>query len=499
MEIVLLVIRLILFGVFAVSGVTKLIDGEGTEKALRDFGMPAEFTRFFALALPLAEIVFAVSLLFVSMSWVGAAGALLLLATFTGGMAWQMWQGRAPDCHCFGQIHSEPVSAKSVVRNLIFAGLAVLLLSQGREKQGLELAETGSGMLQMVLILFLFVLGVVLLGYLVKLMARQNELARRLDVLELAPGAPGPVERNEAGDPADGLPIGAPLPDFAIPDLNGRIVQFDHLLGASGGRPFLFLFVGAHCGPCDLLLPEMREWEKALAEKLQIVFVTHGEIDLNRQKFAGGPSPVLVEPNREFAASVNAKWTPTALFVDAGGNIGSHLAAGDVAIRRLVEQIKQRDLNKEFTYFLGLTGRRRPNIGQRIPQFSATDVNGRPLTDGNFAGRRTLVAFTSPTCGHCSELITQIHEWETENNGTGPQIVIFTDGDEEAERGHGLRSPIIVDKGYRTASKFGMRGVPSAVLVNEDRIIATEAAIGPPQIWSLIGKSPTSVSRSRKN
>ncbi len=487
MEIVLLIIRLILFGVFAVAGISKLLDPAGSAKAMREFGTPEEFTKFFAYALPFAEIVFAVCFLFTTMSWIGAVGALILLLSFIGGMVWQIAQGRAPDCHCFGQIHSEPVGKKSLVRNIIFALLALVLIGFGRTDQGLELANNNSGMLQMLLILSLVILGIVLLGYLIKLTDQQNEIVRRLGLLEFAGGEVEPVERNEAGDPSDGLPIGAPLPDFAIPDLSGRSVQFDHLL--SDNKPFIFFFVGAQCAPCETMMPEIREWETELAAKLKFVFVSHGEAGANREKFAEGSRTVLVEPKREFAASVNAKWTPTALFVNSDGNIASHIAAGDIAIRRLVEQIKSRDLNEEFLHFLALNGHRKPNIGHEIPEFSATDVNGREVTEKDFAGRKTLVAFSSPSCSHCVELMDQIRKWEPRRQPNDPELIIFTDGTADEERKLGLKSPIIVDKGFKTAEKFGMRGVPSAVLVNEEGIIVTEAAIGPGNIWSLIGLS----------
>lgn len=490
MEIALLIIRLILFGVFAVAGVSKLLDPEGAKKAMREFGTPDEFASFFAVALPFAEIVFAVCFLFPTMSWVGAIGALVLLASFIGGMIWQISQGRAPDCHCFGQIHSEPVGKKSLVRNVIFALLAIALIVQGRNNQGLELGSTGPAILQMALILGLVILAIILLGYLVKLTAQQSEIVRRLGVLEFASGDVDPVERNDAGDPADGLPIGAPLPDFSIPDLDGRVVHFENLLGEN--KPFLFLFVGAQCAPCEALLPEIREWEAELSGKLKFVFVSQGDTAANRKKFGdGGERRVLVEKERNFAIKVNAKWTPTALFVDAEGNIASHIAAGDVAIRRLIEQIKTRDLNAEFTYFLGLNGHRKPNIGQPIPQFSATDVTGRPITDKDFIGRRTLVAFSSPTCSHCARLMEQIREWEPRRRAHDPNLLIFTDGDPDEQRKLGIDAPIIVEKDYKTAIKFGMRGVPSAVLINEDGVISTEAAIGPGNIWSLIGEQPT--------
>lgn len=486
MEIVLLIIRLVLFGVLAVAGISKLLDPVGSAKAMREFGTPEEFTKFFAYALPFAEIVFAVCLLFTSMSWVGAVGALILLLTFIGGMIWQIAQGRAPDCHCFGQIHSEPVGKKSLVRNIVFAVLAIVLIAFGRNSQGLELANNTSGMLQMLLILSLVILGIVLLGFLIKLTDQQNEIVRRLGLLEFASGDIEAVERNHAGDPSDGLPIGAPLPDFAIPGLDGRIVQFEHLLADK--KPFLFLFVGAQCAPCETLMPEFREWETELKDKLKFVFVSHGDVDINRAKFADARRTVLVEAKREFANLVNAKWTPTALFVDSDGNIASHIAAGDIAIRRLVEQIKSRDLNEEFLHFLGLNGHRRPNIGEKVPEFSVTDISGREITDKDLSGRKTLVAFSSPTCGHCVELMGQVREWESRRKLQDPQLLIFTDGDAEEEGKHGLESAVIVDKSYKIASRLGMRGVPSAVLINEDGVIATEAAIGPANIWSLIGE-----------
>ena len=142
MEVVLLIIRLVLFGILAVAGFAKLLDREGSEKAVRAFGTPDPFVKTFAILIPIAELIFAFCLLFVTYSWIGAAGALLLLVTFIGGMLVQMVKGEAPDCHCFGQIHSEPVGPKSLVRNIMIGVLPVLLLVSGRESQGLALGDS---------------------------------------------------------------------------------------------------------------------------------------------------------------------------------------------------------------------------------------------------------------------------------------------------------------------------------------------------------------------
>ena len=487
MEIILLLIRLSLFTIFALAGIGKLLDPKGSIKALHEFGTPEEFTKTFSIALPFAEIVFAFCFLFTEMSWLGSIGALLLLLSFIGGMIWQISQGKAPDCHCFGQIHSEPVGKKSLIRNIVFAVLALILLAQGKSRQGMSLAESSPEMVQMALIFALLAVAIVLLAYVKKLSDQQDDILRRMGVLEIASGEGIPVERDAAGDPNDGLPIGAPLPDFAIADINGSVVRLRNLLADK--KPFLFFFVGPDCDPCEVLLPEIEEWEALLGDKLRFTFVSNGSVEKNRGKFGNTNGRiVLIEKSREFALSVHAKWTPSTLFVDSDGNIASHVAAGDVAIRRLVEQIKSRDLNDEFLHFLGMNGYGRPKIGQRIPEFSMKDIRGSEITDKSLIGRKTLVAFSSLTCPHCAVLMGQIRDWELNKRPEDPSFVIFADGEPEEVKTLGIESTILVDYDYKVAKKFGMQGAPSAVLVNEEGTIITETAIGPPNIWALIGE-----------
>ncbi len=186
MEVVLLFIRIFLFAVFAAAGIGKLLDLSGSEKAVKEFGVPEDLAKPLAVALPVAELLFAFLLLPVSTAWLGAIGAFLLLAVFIGGMIWQMAQGNAPDCHCFGAIHSEPVSKKSLIRNIIFAILAFFLVAQGAAGQGLGLTDL-SGEMAIQLILGLATIG--LLGavvfYLKKISEQQTLIMRRIEILEL--------------------------------------------------------------------------------------------------------------------------------------------------------------------------------------------------------------------------------------------------------------------------------------------------------------------------
>ena len=344
MEIILLLIRLTLFAIFALAGIGKLLDLKGSEKAVKDFGTPEEFAKFFAVALPFAEIVFAVCLLSVGTSWIGAIGALILLLSFIGGMIWQLAQGNAPDCHCFGAIHSEPVSRKSLIRNVIFAVLAFVLILSGKNNQGASLFDStndseGNFMT--------FILGLATVGllaatvfYLKKISEQQTQIVRRMEILELTALDGGrEVAREDLTHPTGGLPIGSPAPDFILPDVNGKNVSLENLLAQA--KPILFYFVSPTCQPCAALLPEIEAWQNETKGKLNFVFVSSGEVKANLDKLAGATlKQILLQKDREVALSFGAEWTPTTVLINTDGTIASRSATGDKAIRELMEMIK---------------------------------------------------------------------------------------------------------------------------------------------------------------
>src|SRR5687767_4187066 len=127
-ETLALIARLVLAAVFAVAGATKLADRPGTRKAAVDFGAPERFAAPIAVLLPLAELAVAALLVFPSTAVAGAVGALALLALFTVAISASLLRGQAPDCHCFGQLHSAPASWKTLARNGVLAALAVVAL-----------------------------------------------------------------------------------------------------------------------------------------------------------------------------------------------------------------------------------------------------------------------------------------------------------------------------------------------------------------------------------
>src|SRR5438067_4172856 len=132
MAFVLLAARLLLAAVFLVAGIAKLADLAGSRQALRDFGVPAQLATPLGTLLPLAELAVAVALLFPATAWWGAAGALALLLLFVGGIGSNLARGRQPECHCFGQLHSAPAGWPTLIRNLILAAIAGVIVVFGR-------------------------------------------------------------------------------------------------------------------------------------------------------------------------------------------------------------------------------------------------------------------------------------------------------------------------------------------------------------------------------
>ncbi len=136
MDIVLLIARLVLAGVFLAAGIGKLADLSGSRQAMEHFGVPARFAALAGLALPIAEILLASALVPLATAWWGALGALLLLLTFVAAIGYNLAHGRTPDCHCFGQLHSAPAGPRTLVRNGMLAALAATVVAIGFDDSG---------------------------------------------------------------------------------------------------------------------------------------------------------------------------------------------------------------------------------------------------------------------------------------------------------------------------------------------------------------------------
>ncbi len=490
MELALLIFKLFLAAVFAFAGFAKLADPAGTRKAVADFGVPSSLTGFVGVALPIIEIAIAVSLLFTISSWYGALGAVVLLTIFIAGMIYQLAKGNAPDCHCFGQIHSEPIGISSLMRNIVFLVPGLILISNGPAGQGMSVTSVDRDSLQLILVITAVLLLGIAVDFLRKILKGQDEIAKRIDSIEFVAKDGGQVERETAGHPHDGLPIGAILPDFEVSDIDGDPTTTRGLV--SGDIPLLIFFVSPSCSPCKALVPKFQEWVAELSGRVKVVLISSGTVEDNIDKFGGQITRALyIGKERDFAEAVNAKWTPSALFVDTKSRIASHVAAGDSAIIELVEKTRTADLGDKFLHFTvgnGSGHHGRVTLGSQIPEFTIDAIDGSKIRSSEMSGKRTLITFWSTTCPHCDRMAPDLREWDLARSSDDPDLILFSDGEKEPHTKLGFKAPIVLDKGNELSAKLGMFGTPSAILIDEEGRFASEIAVGAPQIWSLIGK-----------
>src|SRR3954467_5078738 len=269
MDPVVLAARLLLGGVFVVAGVGKLADLPGFRGTLRGFGVGERRSRIGAVVLPLAELATAAALLVQPWAIWGAAAALLLLVAFTGAIVNALARGDAPDCGCFGALHSAPVGSRQVVRNAALAAPAVFVVAAG---PGSAIAKEG---VSAAIAMLLGASTCVLLALSLELWRQRRHLRQQLTGARQAAAAVPP-----------GLRVGAPAPSFSVRGANGDTLTLDEL--RAHGQPVALVFCAQGCGPCSALAPEFPRWQAALADPLTIGLV--GVETYLRYEEAAGPT-----------------------------------------------------------------------------------------------------------------------------------------------------------------------------------------------------------------
>lgn len=506
MEILLWVARVILAIVFGVAGIAKLMDREGARRALTGFGVSAVLAAPLAWALPIVEILVAVALLPLATAWLGGIGALILLTIFLLGISVNLIKGNAPDCHCFGQLHSEPVSWSVFARNLLLALIAALIAVRGKDNAGLSavgwLSELRAGeavslclsAVAVALLLLAFVLLRKVLKQQTALLETVSALKKTIDedYAEIA-SVERPMERQDALPPVEGLPVGAVAPSFTLPTLTGQQVSLADL--RARGNAVLLLFVSPGCSPCKTLLPHVRAWQRDYAEHLTIVLLSNGTAKEAQAKLARYEvAPLLLQGESSIADEYQAKWTPAAVLIDRRGRIASPVTSGDEAIRALVTHA----IATSESPALAQHGMPRPQIklgrslfqvGESAPRFALPDLQNREVDLNNLLGQETLLLFWNPDCGYCQTMADDLIRWEAKHHSRATRLVFISSGADavvrkESERFHSL---FLHDAAFEIAPMFGAKGTPSAVLLDADGRITSSLAVGEQNILALLG------------
>jgi uncharacterized membrane protein YphA (DoxX/SURF4 family) len=124
MEVAGLVASVALGLIFLVSGGSKIAAGPAWPQEAREMGAPT----IVVPVLPWVEIVLGAVLAMQLVPIAAGIAALVLLVAFTALIVRRLTEGRRPPCACFGSWSSRPLGPGHVVRNVVFAALAVVVI-----------------------------------------------------------------------------------------------------------------------------------------------------------------------------------------------------------------------------------------------------------------------------------------------------------------------------------------------------------------------------------
>ena len=503
MEIALLIARLFLALVFGVAGIAKVADRRGSRRSLIEFGVPERLAAPLSLALPFVEILVALALLPRASAWWGAIGALALFLSFTAGIAVNLARGQSPDCRCFGQLHSAPVSWTTLGRNLALVAIAGLVVFAGSDNTGLSAVSwlndlKASEAVNLVLGtagIGLLIAAVVLLK---KTLGQQQTLLKRIEAIKTSLDEEFdlmPVQRKEAVRLEEGLPIGALAPKFSLATVDGDRVSLDNLLAE--GKYLLLLFVGPNCWGCKSLLPAAMAWQRDYDDRLNIAVLSDGSLKQIQASMAKYEiNTLLLDENSAIARDYQSAWTPAAVVIGPDGRIATHLTFGDHAVRKLVRDFVASGPAQPMSRNGEGTTRLIPqvalnysvrNIGEPAPSFSLPDLSGRVVCMEDLIGSATLLLIWHPQCEFCRAMSDDLRRWEEYPPIGAPKLVLIASGKLEEIRAlnKDFKSLTLFDAAFEVPTLLGTRYTPSAILIDSEGRIASSLAMGDHNVRAL--------------
>jgi uncharacterized membrane protein YphA (DoxX/SURF4 family)/peroxiredoxin len=309
--------QLVLAAVFVVAGAAKLVDRDGTRRAVADFGAPEPLQAPVAIALPLVELAIAGALFVPALARWAALAALAVLLVFCVVIVRALVRGSAPDCDCFGGLTQTEVGRGTLVRNLVLGALAAFAAFGTDESTGALgwIGHVAARDRVAAIVIGVLVAALVALGWFCWAVLRQNgRLLMQLDA------------RATAAASLDLPPLaaGEPAPDFAAATLDGDAVSLSSLLAPS--LPVALVFADGHCGACEQVLAEAA---KADGDRATVAVVMRGDGAAAREKASALRLPLVIgDPDDAVFGAYRVRGAPGTLLLDPEGRVAKPVQMG---------------------------------------------------------------------------------------------------------------------------------------------------------------------------
>jgi len=342
-------------------------------------------------------------------------------------------------------------------------------------------------------------------------LVNQDELRDRLAAVErtLHPLTATQAAHDHGASPLpEGLALGSPAPEFALPDLDGYERRLQDFLG----KPLLLIFFDPECGFCRQMAPRLGQLPE---DGTRVLLVSQGDPAEHRRLAAehGWRCDVVFQQGWDVSNRYQAAGTPTGYLVDARGRVASDLAIGADALLRLIPTDQAVPAGAERTGLTAETLHKRERAagsraraaglaittsrldrdglpaGTPAPDFRLPDLDGVERSLAEFRGRRMLLVFSDPGCGPCQALgpkLVGLHRAHCDDLA----VVMISRGDLGANqakaREHGFTFPVLLQKHWEISRRYAMFATPIGYLIDEHGIIARDVAVGAEAVLDLV-------------
>jgi len=117
-------------------------------------------------------------------------------------------------------------------------------------------------------------------------------------------------------------------------------------------------------------------------------------------------------------------------------------------------------------------------IGDKSPDFSATTLEGKEVSLGNYLGKKPVyLIFWATWCPNCLKEIPGINALHKK---FGDRLAILAinvgindsaDAAREYQKKHNMQYPVVFDDGNTISSSYGIVGTPTQILIGTDGVI----------------------------
>ena len=134
--------------------------------------------------------------------------------------------------------------------------------------------------------------------------------------------------------------------------------------------------------------------------------------------------------------------------------------------------------------------------GQRAPDFEALDVLRRlPVRLSDLAGSRLLLAFVSPSCLACHQLMPHLNDLSKEHSADLHVAIICygtINASEEFARQNKITATVLADPTNGIAAAYGVQVTPFAFLIDEHGDVLIRGVVNTwPQLDALLAEEGT--------